>query len=102
MGTSTSGNWRVEIIENGRSGNLIYHEDSWDASFYYEFGGGDVIAIIYGRPASEWLQKYPWAVFRRQEILERVAGETIRLKAKSCVASFDEKSGNLLLRNQKQ
>jgi hypothetical protein len=94
-------NWKVEIVENGRSGNLIYHEDSWSASFFWEFGGGDVVAIIEVGKPSGWSEKYPLAADRRQEILERVISEAIRQKAKTCIASYDDKSGTVLLRNQK-
>lgn len=93
--------WRVEIVQKGRCGELVYHEGSEVASFPWEFGGSDVVVIIFGGSASEWDRKYPWAADRRREILERVASEAIRQKANSCTASFDEKSGDVLLRERK-
>jgi hypothetical protein len=102
MESSSHHNWRVEIVENGRSGNLIYHEDSWLSVFCWEFGAGDVVAIIdVGKP-SEWNVKYPVAADRRGEILDRVSSEVIRRKAKTCIASYDDKSGTILLRDEKR
>jgi hypothetical protein len=94
--------WSVEVITRGRDGNIVYHENSCEASFYWEFGGRDVIAIIHGGPASEWNEKYPWAADRRDEVLERVIKEVIRQKVRTCIASVDEESGEILLRNQER
>jgi len=92
--------WSVEVITRGRDGNIVYHETSCEASFYWEFGGRGAIAIIHGGPASGWNEKYPWAADRRDEVLERVIREVIRQKAQTCIASIDEKSGEILLRKQ--
>jgi hypothetical protein len=94
--------WRVEIVVNGRDGSIIYHEGPWAASFYWEFGGGGVIAIIHGGRPLGWNESYPWAIDRRDDILERVVKEVIRQKAPACVADMDEKSGEIYLRKQKQ
>jgi hypothetical protein len=94
--------WSVEVITHGRHGNIVYYENSFQASFYWEFGGRDVIAIIHGGPASGWNEKYPWAADRRDEVLERVIEEVIGQKARTCIASIDEESGEILLRNQEQ
>jgi hypothetical protein len=94
--------WAVEVITRGRDGNIVYHKNSCEASFYWEFGGRDVIAIIHGGPASGWNEKYPWAANRRDEVLEHVIKEVIRQKARTCIASIDEKSGQILLRRQER
>lgn len=101
MKNATANNWRVEIVEKGPIGTICYYEDPKVASFEWEFGGGNVIAIIHGGSAPEWSEKYPWAADRRLEILERVGNEAIRQKAKTSTASLDEKSGIILLRSQK-
>jgi hypothetical protein len=101
MENATANNWRVEIVEKGPIGTICYYEDSKVASFEWEFGGGNVIAIIHGGSAPEWSEKYPWAADRRLEILERVGNEAIRQRAKTSTASLDERSGIILLRSQK-
>jgi hypothetical protein len=100
MENATARKWRIEIVEKGPIGTICYYEDLKVASFEWEFGGDNVIAIIHGGSAPEWGEKYAWAADRRLEILERVANEAIRQKAKACTASLDEKSGIILLRSQ--
>ena len=81
--------WRIEMPMGGRDGYFGYYEGSRAASFYWEFGSGDVVAIIYIGKASEWSEQYPWAVDRRQEIMERVSQEVIRQRAPTCRADID-------------
>ena len=82
----------------GRAGEIYYREGACVAAFDWEFGGGDVVAIIYiGRP-SEWSARHPWAADRRQEILERMIREVIRQKAPTCQADVDEGTGHIYLR----
>jgi hypothetical protein len=90
--------WMVEIVTKGPCGTALYSEGSYVASFDWEFGGGDVIAIIYIGPPLEWNLKYPWAADRRNRILERVISEVIRQKAPTCAASIKDESGEILFR----
>ena len=94
--------WRVEIVVNGRDGHIIYHEGPQAASFYWEFGGGGVVAIIHGGSSLEWRKKYPWAADRRPEIIDRIVEEAIRQKAPTCEADMNEKDGAIYLREQKK
>jgi hypothetical protein len=100
MDNSTPNDWRVEVMVNGRDGYITYREISDSAKFYWEFGGRDVTAIIHTGKPSTWRDKYPWAADRRHEILERVSKEVIRQKAPTCTATFDEKTGEILLRRK--
>jgi hypothetical protein len=102
MNNSTSNDWIVEMPMGGRDGYIGYHEGSKSASFYWEFGGGEVIAIIHIGQPSEWCKQYPWAADRRQEIVDRVINEVIRQRAPTCKADIDEKSGHIYLREQKR
>jgi len=100
MESLTPKDWSVEIVTRGRDGHIVYHENSCAASFYWEFGGGDIVAIIHAGKAVAWDEKYPWARGRREEVLERVIEEVIRQKAQTCTASIDEKRGEMLFRKQ--
>jgi hypothetical protein len=84
---------RVTIVEQGRTGHVTYQEDQHAITGYWEFGGGDVVAIVAMGSAEEWRARHPWARDRRAEILRVIAGEVIRQRAPSCVASIDEASG---------
>ena len=89
MNNSESNNWKVEMPMGGRDGYIGYYEGSRVASFYWEFGGNDVVVIIYiGRP-SDWGKQYPWAVDRRQEIMVRLIREVIRQRAPNCRTEID-------------
>lgn len=100
MNGPVSPRWRVEIPNGGRAGYVGYYEDFHAASFYWEYGGGDVVVIIHAGKAESWDSQYPWAVNRRHEILKRVAQEVIRQKAHSCKAEIDEQGGFIYIREQ--
>lgn len=81
--------WQVTFTEEGRSGYVHYRERAGRLSFYWEFGGGDVVTAISVGSADDWKREHPWAAPRRDEILARVATEVIRQRAPSCIAEFD-------------
>ncbi len=88
---------RVEIVESGRSGSVVYREAGNNLSFYWEFGGGDVLAIVQVNDAA-WKTQPDWLAGRRVEILQFVADEVIRQKAPRSRADIDELGGVILLR----
>lgn len=57
MNVSSSGQWSVKVVENGRSGSIEYRESAGSISFYWEFGGGDtlpsfgLVTGLYGAPS---------------------------------------------------
>lgn len=77
---------KVNIIQKGPSGTVQYTE-GWfkknTCSFYWEFGGGDTIAIISIPTEDKWDAAYPWAGGRRKEIITAVAKEVRRMQAPS-------------------
>lgn len=89
--------WGVEVLERGRSGSVVYREAENVISFYWEFGGGDTVAIIWAEQSASWNARYPWAAARRSTILERVARELIRQKAPACRAEIDHRDGFIYL-----
>ena len=90
--------WSVEVAERGRDGHVYYHEPAGTITFYWEFGGGDVVAIISGDSEKTRKKNHPWAASRYREILERVASEVIRQKAPNCRAEIDEPKGCIYMR----
>ncbi len=87
----TARDWEVQVVEDGRAGSILYREPGHELRFWWEFGGGDAVAVISVGTAEEWERKYPWVGARRAEIIERVANEVILQKAPSCVASLDDR-----------
>lgn len=84
---------RVSITEQGRSGDVVYEEEGRSIKGWWEFAGGDAIAIVNMGAASEWVHGHPWAVDRRAEILRFVGQEVVRQKAGGCRAEVDEAGG---------
>jgi hypothetical protein len=98
MSFKNSQAWRVEISSEERGGSIRYLEGEHSISGWWEFGGGNTIAIISVDKASTWNKRYPWASERVNEILERIAQEAIRQKAPSCHADIDEENGFIYIR----
>ncbi len=90
--------WSVGISEKGRYGSVTYRETAGSMSFYWEFGGGDVIATIGVVTEAEWAGEHAWAAGRRTEILQRVAGEVIRQKSPNSRADIDDQRGFINIR----
>jgi hypothetical protein len=91
MKTSTE-DWGVECKPSGQHGYVFYHEGAHELPLYWEYGGGDVIVIVRFDEPDKFALGYPWAVKRKREILERVAGELIRQQAPGCRSEIDEES----------
>jgi hypothetical protein len=89
---------QVIITEEGRSGSVHYESDGRRISGWWEFAGGDAVAIVYIGSASEWRHGHPWAVDQRAEIMRFIANEVIQQKASSCKAEIDEDGGWISLK----
>lgn len=81
---------QVIITSAGRSGTVEYREGRESCRLYWEFGGGDVLAILSIPSAQDWDRLHPWAQGRRQEILRVVALETQRQRAPRARIEWDE------------
>ena len=89
--------YSVTITTDGRSGHVQYSEGILHShQFYWEFGGGDVVASIDVPRAHEWDRKIPWAAGRRDEVLQRLAEEVCRQQCPTCQPSFDDGWVNLV------
>jgi hypothetical protein len=93
--------WKVSVIEAGRSGHIEYLESGHTCKCYWEFGGGDTIAIISVPSAGEWDIKYHWAKGRRHEILNRIANETRKLRAPTASIEWDDQRNCIYLREKR-
>ena len=94
--------WSVIVAQGGRGGTVHYREADGCIPMSWEFGGNDVVAIIYFEKDAIWRGQYPWAAGRRSEIVRRVADEMVRQKAPRCEAEIDEQSGWINLRQDSQ
>lgn len=57
----------------GRGGYVTYADQRSEIKFYYEFGGGDCVAIIFIPPPDRWESDTRRPLAERKEILAFVA-----------------------------
>jgi len=70
---------RILIEQRGRSGTVRYEEPGAGAhQFAWEFGGGRTRFIIYIPAPDAWAKTMPWAMDRREEVVERIGREFSR------------------------
>ena len=88
---------KINIVTEGRSGKIQFVESLLfkknTCEFYWEFGGGDVVAIIsFPKNDEEWDKKYPWAAGRRMAIVEDMAEKVRREKSPTSTLRWEERT----------
>ena len=84
---------KIKIVQKGPSGTVQYAEGLFKKNvceFYFEMGGGDIIATIWFPAEDKWDAKYPWASGRQKEIVESVAKEVQRTQAPSSTIKWEK------------
>jgi hypothetical protein len=87
--------YEVDIVREGRGGSVYYREDSWTLPFNWDITV-DGFEVYVPRP-DKWDEfcrrnNAPQGRNRRQEILERVAEEVRRKRAKKAKVTIDDMS----------
>lgn len=80
----------VEFLSKGRGGYVIYKDEHGDIKLFYEFGGGDCLAIIYVPTIDEWKSKTNREIAQRQSILTFIAEQSIKVQAPDCYYEISE------------
>lgn len=68
----------VTIEQDGRSESVLYEEDGWSITGWWEFAEGDAIAIPNMGNAAEWERIHVWASAWRATFLRFIAEGMIR------------------------
>lgn len=68
---------KLEYINQGRGGYVIYKDGHNDIKLFFEFGGGNCVAIIYVPTIKEWTSKTNRPLKERLAILTFVANQAI-------------------------
>ncbi len=71
---------KVWFVDEGRSGRVGYQDDDGTFGMYWEFGGGDVIVIIWVPKEAEWEAQTKIPISKRANILNHIGSEAIRQK----------------------
>lgn len=69
---------RIGYVNNGRSGQVVFRKGAKSFEMYYEFGGGDTVAIIDIPTVAEWESKTPFSLDMRQPILEFIGATVVK------------------------
>jgi len=91
----------VKITEAGRDGQVTYEEFSGSIEFHWEYGGGDVVAILQVKDTQTWRDPMSWFAGRTSEILHFVAAEVIQQRVPIGFAEVDAFAGTILVRQGK-
>ena len=75
---------KLEYINEGRGGYVIYKDEHGEIKLFFEYGGGNCIAIIYVPSTNEWTNKTKRPLTQRQTVLAFVAEKSIKDQAPNC------------------
>jgi len=81
---------KLEYINQGRGGYVIYRDNETEFKLSFEFGGGDCIAIIYIPTIEEWTSKTNKPLAERLNILKFIAEQSIRDQAPNCIYELSD------------
>lgn len=75
---------KLEYINEGRGGYVIYKDELGDIKLFFEYGGGNCVTIIYVPSIKEWTSKTKRPLTKRQAVLTFIAEQSIKDQAPSC------------------
>jgi len=75
---------KLEYLNQGRGGYVVYKDGQNDIKLFFEYGGGNCVAIIYVPTTEEWITKTNRPVVDRIPILTFVAEQAIKDQAPKC------------------
>jgi hypothetical protein len=85
---SLSGQVRIE--SQGRAGDIFITLDGGEVSFWWEFGGGNCIAMIQVPDSQQWKKQPPLNQYPRVEFLEALAAEVSALQCPGATHTMSE------------
>jgi hypothetical protein len=84
---------KLEYIDEGRGGYVVYKDGREDIKLFFEYGGGNYFVIIYVPTSNEWSTKTKRLITERNSILTFVAEQAIKDQAPK---SYYELSGTCI------
>lgn len=72
---------KLEYINQGRGGYVVYKDSHSEIILFFEYGGGNCVAIIYVPTTENWTNKTNRPIADRQTILTFVAEQAIKDQA---------------------
>ncbi|MEO6521385.1 MAG: hypothetical protein ABIN91_06905 [Mucilaginibacter sp.] len=75
---------KLEYINKGRGGYVIYKDDINELKLFFEYGGGNCVAIIYLPTIKKWLQETKISIEKLEKIVRFIAEQSIKDQAPNC------------------
>ena len=75
---------KLEYINEGRGCYVVYQDGQGDLKLFFEYGGGNCVAIIYIPAIDDWTIQTNRPLVDRNAILTFVAEQAIKDKAPNC------------------
>jgi len=72
---------KLEYINKGRGGYVVYKDEQTEIKMEFEYGGGNCVAIIYIPTIALWGNKTKKPVSDRQQILTFIVEQSIKDQA---------------------
>ncbi|MBC7934336.1 MAG: hypothetical protein H7Y86_03105 [Rhizobacter sp.] len=72
---------KLEYINEGRGGYVVYKDDKADLKCSFEFGGGNCVAIIFVPKAAHWLSQTKRELLEREAVLNFVGQQAVKDQA---------------------
>ena len=87
---------KVSFSSSGRSGHVVYDGPEGQLRMYYEFGGGDVIAIIDVPTEAKWATATAIPLEKRMDVLHFVGKTAVQQQTRN--GSYEIQDACILIR----
>ncbi len=81
---------QVHVESHGRSGDIVITLADGDVCFWWEFGGGNCIAMVQVPDSQQWQKQHPLKDYPRDEFLEALAAEISALQCPGATHTISE------------
>ncbi|MCB0518870.1 MAG: hypothetical protein H6577_21105 [Lewinellaceae bacterium] len=91
---------KVWFSQGGRGGDFSYESGEGGFTSWWEFGGGDTLAILSVPVQEHWEAQTGIPLAKRAEVLEFIGRETVRQQTTGGRGTFEVQEGIILIRVQ--
>ena len=91
---------KVAFSTSGRSGQVLYTGPEGSFSMYWEFGGGDVIAVIDIPDPKQWEAQTQIPLEKRMDILHFIGRKTVEAQTTGGKGAYEIQEKNILIKTR--
>jgi len=83
---------KLHYINEGPGGYVVYTNGEVEIKLFFQYGGGNCVALIFAPTIEKWVKKTNTALSDRNEILTFIANQCIKDQAPNCTFElFDDR-----------